>query len=309
MKKILLVADMKGWVFERHCREIQKRLRGEFHIGIEYARGWRVAKGRPYDLVYFLDPFGLEYPNPKKCIIGLRCEFLHLNHPGGARGLYEDGSPGACSSIRDKCSLFHVVNQNQMKVFAPIVTDKPLMCVPHGVDESVFDMNKYLEQHKDPDGEFVVGVSGRAASDGNKGFKVVKKVCDALDLRLLKTSYKGKRLSKEEMPGKFYKKIDVYVCMSESEGVNNPILEAGAMGVPVISTKSGAAPEIIENMVNGILINRNYSSLYKALDYISDSSVDMGIKLYETIMESWSWKVRINGYRDMFNRFFGEQRT
>ena len=39
-------------------------------------------------------------------------------------------------------------------------------------------------------------------------------------------------------------KIDVYVCTSKNEGTPNPVLEAMACRVPVISTDVGVIPEL-----------------------------------------------------------------
>ena len=79
------------------------------------------------------------------------------------------------------------------------------------------------------------------------------------------------------------------------------------MGVPIISTRSGAAEEIIEDGVNGILINRTTDDLVAALLKIrsdNDLRYSMGEKIHEEIMRNWSWKVRIDGFRKMFNLYF-----
>ena len=99
MKKILLIADLKGWIFERHCKEIQKRLT-EYKIDIAYVRGSNIRALSPnYDLIYALDPMPIAYPCPEKTIIGLRCDWLHLDHPKGAKGMYREGFMGRYASL------------------------------------------------------------------------------------------------------------------------------------------------------------------------------------------------------------------
>lgn len=61
------------------------------------------------------------------------------------------------------------------------------------------------------------------------------------------------------MPNLYYH-ADAHVCMSLTEGLNNPSLEAGAMGIPLISTRCGAAEEIIKDGENGFLIDRDVNS-------------------------------------------------
>jgi len=90
------------------------------------------------------------------------------------------------------------------------------------------------------------------------------------------------------------------------EGLNNPTLEAGAMGVPVISTRSGAAEQVITDGENGLLIDRNVGALIEALEKMKDKSkrLEMGKKFQEEIVTKWSWDVKVKEYKDMFDYFF-----
>ena len=300
MKKILLVADQPNWTFDYHCKEIQKRLT-EFDIKIAYSRSGVVNSiASQYDLVYVLDPMPMVYPPANKTIMGLRCEFLYKEHPQGPQGLYEQGFPGRCVSIKDKCSIFHVVNRNQLAVFKPIVTDKPLLLAQHGVDEEIFDKRKY---EKNVDG-LVVSVSGRGSS--NKGFKIVQKACEEMGIKMAGAHYGRRKLPKEKMP-LFYNEATVHVCLSKTEGLNNPSIEAGSMGLPLVSTRCGSAEEIIVDGENGFLIDRNIDSLKEALIKLQDKDrrLEMGEKIYQEIMTNWTWKVRIEDFRKMFNMYFG----
>jgi glycosyltransferase involved in cell wall biosynthesis len=47
----------------------------------------------------------------------------------------------------------------------------------------------------------------------------------------------------------------IVVQPSLSEGMSNVILEAMAAGLPVVATRTGAAPEIIQDAVNGLLVD------------------------------------------------------
>ena len=297
--KILIVADEPGWIFERHALEIKKRL-PEFDIDIVFRRENIPEISKNYDLVYVMDPIPLRhgYSPPEKTIMGLRCEFLFEQHPMGASGLYLYGFPGRCVSIRDKCKAFHVVNRNQMRVFKGIVTDKPLFLAQHGIDEGIF--NKQLYDSQINHNPMVVGTAGR--NSALKGFHLIEEACKRLSIDFDAAQYGSNKWEKGDMP-QYYQKLDVYACMSESEGLSNGILEGGAMGLPVISTKVGAAKEIIEDGVNGFLVERNVDSLTDALNKLQDESLrrNMGEQMYKEIMSNWTWEKRIEDFRFMFN--------
>jgi len=305
--KILLVADQPGWIFDRHCHEIGYRI-DKYDIGIAYRRDGIRELSKDYDLVYVLDPIPLRggYPPQEKTIMGLRCEFLYREHPEGAKGLYENGFPGRCASIKDKCCIFHVVNDTLMDVFGDVVTDKPLLKVQHGINTDVFDVNKNEYAFERRDGELKVSVSGRNSS--NKGFNLVEKACEKAGVKITQAEY-NKKIPYGEMPD-FYSKSHVHVCMSKDEGLNNPLMESGAMGLTPISTVSGAAKEMIKDGESGFLIDRDVDSLVYAIEQLKDDSlrIPMAQKYHNEIVSNWSWDVKVKEYEKMFDLYFEEIR-
>ncbi len=300
MIKILIVADETGWIFDRHANEIKKRLT-EYDIQIVYRKHNIVELSKNFDIVYVMDPIPIKYPSKEKVIMGLRCQFLYEEHPQGAKGLYYYGFSGRCCSIHDNCSMMHVVNRNQFIAFKDIV-EVPLIVARHGIDENVFDRNLYprIEHH-----ERKVVWAGRPSK--NKGFEMVRNACRKLNIELIESSY-AKRLSKEQMPS-LYACGNIYVCMSKSEGLNNPLMEAGAMGLVPVSTRTGAADEMIMNGGNGFLIDRDEDSLINCLDRLKDEKLrnTMADRYYEQIMERWTWEKRICDFRYMFEKFIQEK--
>lgn len=301
MKRILLVADLKGWIFERHCNEIRNRLSYKYKIDIAYCRpdGKNINKmSVNYDIVYVLDPMPIAYPPKNKNILGCRAEWLYKEK--GPDFFYKNGH-GSCTSIKDNCSVFHVVNKTQFNIFKDIVLDKPLLLVQHGVNTDVFNRKKDVRQNNS---NITIGISGRKRSNGNKGFDIIESACRSLNIKFISSTYEGNKLTMEEMPN-FYNNIDVYVCMSETEGLCNPIMEAGAMGIPVISTRSGAAEEMIFDGDNGLLIERSENALKKALTRMMDYEVrnKYSINIEKEITGNWSWNKKIHEYDLMFEKF------
>jgi glycosyltransferase involved in cell wall biosynthesis len=71
----------------------------------------------------------------------------------------------------------------------------------------------------------------------------------------------------------------IFVQPSLVEGMSNVILEAMAAGLPVVATTTGAAPEIIQDGVNGLLVNPgSLDQLYAAVGrLLSDETLAVRI--------------------------------
>lgn len=61
-------------------------------------------------------------------------------------------------------------------------------------------------------------------------------------------------------------RLDVLVLATWSEGMPMSIIEAFAAGVPVLATQVGGIPEMIEDGVNGLFIERNIDSIRQGLE-------------------------------------------
>lgn len=83
-------------------------------------------------------------------------------------------------------------------------------------------------------------------------------------------------LMKNEEVMKFYKNqhIDVFINVSESEGVPVSIMEALSFGIPIVATDVGGTHEIVIDKYNGILLNKNFKSgeLLDSISFIVDDN-------------------------------------
>ena len=100
----------------------------------------------------------------------------------------------------------------------------------------------------------------------------------------------------------FYRSIDVYICASRSEGTPNPCLEAAACGVAVVTTRVGNMPELIQNGINGVFIERDIGDIANKLTQLRDNSL-LRAALSQSMLASiraWDWKHQAENYRKMF---------
>ena len=66
--------------------------------------------------------------------------------------------------------------------------------------------------------------------------------------------------------GKFLKIFDIFVLASKLEGLGTSILDAQAVGLPVVACRTGGIPEIIVHNQNGLLVpSQNETALAEAL--------------------------------------------
>jgi glycosyltransferase involved in cell wall biosynthesis len=93
---------------------------------------------------------------------------------------------------------------------------------------------------------------------------------------------------------------DIAILTSKSEGLPVSLIEYGLSKKPVVSTKVGEIPLIIEDSVNGFIVEPNDTDLFyqKLLQFTADSNlrVQMGDALYRTIIENHSEDGVIENY-------------
>lgn len=76
-----------------------------------------------------------------------------------------------------------------------------------------------------------------------------------------------------ENANQYLKAFDIYVSSSIKEGLPYSVLEAGMASLPIISTKVGGIPEIIENSVSGILVTKgNVGEMTRAIEHLIENS-------------------------------------
>jgi len=105
-------------------------------------------------------------------------------------------------------------------------------------------------------------------------------------------------------PQAFIRKADLLVLPSSEEGFGRVLLEAMDVGTPVIGTRIGGIPEIIEHGTNGLLVDYgDIEALKKSIIEILEDKL-LGKKLIQGGYEIINSKFRVETYQEKLENIY-----
>ena len=112
----------------------------------------------------------------------------------------------------------------------------------------------------------------------------------------------------EELLPLYYNAADYFVIPSSSgEGLPLVLLEAMACGLPVIATTVGGTPEIIKDMVNGVLVPpRNQEALAQTISKLlslKEESQAIRIESRKTVEANLNWDKNVRQLIEIYEEF------
>lgn len=328
-KKIALIIDTEGWAFDNIAHQLKNNLT-EFDIDIIPGRIFEgnmiklFLFGEDYDLMHFLwrgyltlidraemhnyiEALGMSFEKFKqKYILNKNITFSVCDE------LYLFGDDEWRTEETMKYGKEYFVTSKRLYNIYQQFSKKPQMVIHDGVD-----LQKYIPENLDrfKNIETVrIGWTGNSKfkdSEGDSDMKGVEGIIKPAIEELQREGYSVelnladrniKMIPQEEMP-KFYNSIDLYVCASKTEGTPLPIIEAMAMGVPVISTDVGIVSEAVgECNKKYILKERTKEDLKNAIKSIIKNKQDFEEISKENIekVKQWDWKVIAQQYKEFF---------
>ena len=221
-------------------------------------------------------------------------------------------SKSAFRYIVRKASKVIVLNKFSKKYVDYIVEGKSI-CVPNFINDKLMDKNHII--HNEIQEIIYVGHIERA-----KGIVQIAETASLLpNVSFLLLGAIREDISNINLPSNisiigrvpaervnvYLKNADVFIFPSMSEGFSNAVLEAMAMGLPVVASDVGANSEMIENKGGIIVHDNNGQSLYNAIvamkdpgvrkkmsewniqkvydNYMIENVMDMYLRLYESV--------------------------
>ncbi|MBC7842558.1 MAG: glycosyltransferase family 4 protein, partial [Gemmatimonadaceae bacterium] len=293
--RILVIADVPNWIFERHARTLQQTLGDEFDITVQYHTD--AFEERAWDLIYVME-FGLvpaaRITMPWKYVTALRS---HVSWSGVP-------APELARYLRANFQRTHVVSERLRRELVPWLPT--VAYVTHGIDGARFGNVVRIRASGE---RLRVGWAGNRQTSV-KGFaEFIQPLAELDDVELVFCGYSDRNLALDEMPG-WYASIDVYVCASLNEGNNNALLEAAASGCAIVTTDNGTVPEFLRHGESAFIVARERDAFVRAVITLRDDPAlreRLGAAASAAVLPAWTWDVKVQDYRTFFRSAVAER--
>lgn len=299
--RVLLVCDRPNWAYDAIARALVKHNDDPgleldiFHLKTREKQLKKLRKA--YDGFFVLGWQMLDatsFLDRGKVITG-----IHSHHAWDDRRTQPDASVPPPRELVERLARYrgvNAVNRRLTDLFRAEGLD--VAYTANGVDVELFRPTEPIAQ----DGPLRVGYSGSKKHDWRKGvteFIEPATAIEGVELRVAMPT-EGHYVPLEEMPG-FYNRIDAYVCASSSEGFSLSVLEAAASGRAVVSTRVGGCEDLIEDGVNGFLVDRDVAAIREKVALLRDDrplAARIGADGRRLVEERWSWRLRTSAWLD-----------
>jgi len=146
----------------------------------------------------------------------------------------------------------------------------------------------------------LVGGEEKTSSLSKPGYlNELKKLCMSLKIND-RVTFAGP-VAQDEL-FKWYSKGDIFVYPSLYENFGQPILEAAAAGLPIISTPVGVTQEIITDNETGFLFSGDDEELVCQINQLTDQNMrkKIGENARERVRNLFGWGIIIKQYLDLY---------
>lgn len=245
--------------------EMRKRLRHKYKI-IRIVDCFK--NGALYELIDYFDLILIQNIDSIRRVEKER-RYKVITRMGGTRTFkltktpFDDDMKTVAAIIATNGKLFEIGKLN----------NKNIHLIPNGINLNLFKPRKQRCTPFDDDDKwkpFMIGfagnISGRMYST-YKGWKYYTQATQRLygEFQTLNALYNLDQIPHDEMPERFYHKIDCIVLPTLDEGCSNVTVEALACGVPVLTTKVGFHGERLEDGINCLFIERDVQDIMDKL--------------------------------------------
>ena len=333
MKSIALIVDIKGWAFDIAANIIKKQLKDSFKIDIFYSKSEEyndnllkiLLRVKNYDIIHFFWRKTLIQFNNEDFLKELEQNKINVN------SLKQKISTGIYDHLfiddEDYYNIFNNICKKYVtssKKLYDIYANNKQIKKPWGVLGDTFESDLFyprnLERLNNTKLPLVIGWVGNSEWNSKikdeagrsidfKGFNTILMPVfrelkeNGYNIELYCADKKTNFIPNDKMCD-YYSKIDVYTCVSITEGTPKPMLEAMGCGVPIITTDVGIVNEYLgikqkEFIIGERKICENDENIKTKLYNNRDLLIELSDENYKN-----SKKFNINSYKNKYKEYF-----
>ena len=158
-----------------------------------------------------------------------------------------------------------------------------------------------VEKLKFPFHLTIAGGEEKTSSVTRSGYlKGLKDLAHRLNLNK-KVTFTGRK-TQEELK-EYYRMADLFVYPSKYENFGQPLIEAGAHGLPIVATSVGVARDIIIDGETGYLTSDDPKTMSDHIQLLQDHKLrqQMGVQIKDHIRDKFEWKNIMDQYVGLYN--------
>ena len=238
--RLAILVDQRGWAYHEQAQLKVRGIDKEWDVEFFFLNDKPVIDPGKFDILYNFNHTPSHYDElfHGRLIKGL---YSHYHHTANFPWQY-------VYRMVKHAAVLVTANREQAEEIKPFFRNT--FELPDGVDSNIF----YMEQQRSGD-DIIAGWSGNpdrrlARKRVKRFYEVVRPACAAAGVELRT----ARDMSRDDLR-RMYNETDVVLIASRSEG--NPLcfFEAGACGRTVIATGVGVIPQMVEDGIDGFLID------------------------------------------------------
>ncbi len=334
--KIALVTDAEGWAFDNIALQLQKHLSDQFEFRIIPANivdnlnrilimtddchilhfFWREHVAQIYNDYWqnAASNLGLSFAEfERRYIFGRVISSAIYDH----LFLTTDEMNSRATYFNRLLKGYYVASNKLRDIYQNSPYPAPLAVLEDGVDLGLFKPKNLERLQHTTRRPVVIGWAGNSLwGGGQEDFKGLHTILLPAIERLRERGYSIETKFADRAKGKiphhlmpdYYAQIDIFVCASKIEGTPNPVLEAMACGVPIVTTDVGIVPQAFgEKQKHFILPERSIEAMTETLARLIDAPHELSALSAESLqqIQTWDWAQQTQKFARYFNQLLG----